>query len=366
MVAQPRRPAGAAVLRFSWTVVLAALPLFVLLGLRFWHLRSDNRAWAELAQAGQWLTQGDVCDGAQSVVAANEDRQRWTAAVALARSSRVPLSPVHQARLKDMAAALSSARQDAIVVSSVRARCANVAALGQSLLEAAVHAGVDPATRSYRPEEMALRDLTVYGCLWLLLVLLLTLRLRRAVDQPWEAMARLLGRVSDGDLDIPQQVKGTGELPALLAAGLAQFQDERWLLQDKLGEGQQLIRRVIELVDAPVLVLSVNGVVDYVNAPAAAAFGSDASSLQNRELKTIVGGRRLLEAMHHALECGRSRDQTEVIAEEQDYLARSALVHNGDGEATRVVMVLSPKDPAMSGGPEATEPSAWWQRLWGG
>ncbi len=359
--------AGRSIQVFAVAMVLLTVPIFILAGLRFWQLRTHDRGWAQLARASQWLGRSEVCDGASSALMARGDLERWGHAVHLVEPLRAQLSAESLAATEAMEAEIGEGLHydDTALVPFVLARCHQSAGLARALLQEAVRAGLDPATQPNRIEERALRDLVTYGCLWLLCVGLLAMKLRHRADAPGAALWRLLQRLNDGDLDLPQDVDDMGELPRLLAAGLRRVRQDRELLRDKLSEGHRLVLRVIDLIDAPVLILSVEGHVDYVNAPAAKAFGCDAARLQDRDLDSIVGGAELRRALESALECGRSRNQSEVVTEEQGYVARSALVHSSDGDPVRVVMVLSklpgPQGHAAAGIDEEPE---WWRRLW--
>ena len=113
-------------------------------------------------------------------------------------------------------------------------------------------------------------------------------------------------------------------------------------------------RRLVELVDQPVLVIGLDRKIDYANSAAGRAFDEKLAKLEGMELTRLPGGAAVINAMEEILRHGDVVSDrvvsTNPLSRDQ-HLAHCAVVRDRDGNPSRIIMVLKAQE------------GAWWKRL---
>jgi methyl-accepting chemotaxis protein len=234
----------------------------------------------------------------------------------------------------------------------VAAHCLEVGQLAEASLSRAIDIGNDPASRSDRYDDLAMRDVVLYVACWLAVGVGLFAWVRRRAVIPARRLAAVVGRVAEGDAgaSIPEVEAGEmGELARAIGMAIHRFEREETLRRGHLGEMRNLVRQLVELVPKPVLVIRVDGRLDYANAPAGEAFGEVCRRLEGCDLGELAGGdevRRLVDEVlgsAESLAVPTSAASTSTARSDLARAARlqgSAIVRDVQGEATRVVLVF--------------------------
>lgn len=341
----------------------SVLPLLGIVYYRLFQVRGEAPAWARLAQASRWLSVGVTCGGAASSEIAREDLERWRDALSglvthdsirgrqspLGQHLRVLMTEVEQAWAGDSGQ----------WVPWVRSHCEEVGNLAELALQHAIDLGLDPSSRADRYEDLALRDVTAYVAVWIVVAVGLFIGLRRFVVRPTAKLGRVLNRIAAGDLSAEIPRVGQGEMLALsraVEAAIETLQQNRALAAERVVEVRALVRRLIGLMEQPALVIGVDYRVDYANEAAATAFGEE-RSLEGVELERLPGGDAVMAAVDHLVQAGEAHNDRmldNMPAGMGEHLAQCAVVRDGRGNPRRVIVLLR----AVEG--------SWWRRLWKG
>ncbi len=348
----------------TWALLISfasALPVFAIAYLRLFQLRSHARTWAELAQASRWLGIGAICGGADGAKMAEADLNRWRDAVAVLEtgSGRWLQNDVLRERLAALQIELGGVLRgpESGWTTWARGHCDELAQLSSLALAESIHLGLDPAARADRFEDIALRDITAYLAVWLMLAVALVLWMRRLVVRPARRLARVMQRIADGDLSARVPVVDGGEMLELATAvqrAVQRFEQRDRLKAQKIVEVRDLVRRLIELIEQPVLVIGIDQRIDYANQAAAVAFGEKQQSLEGAELARLPGGEAVMTAVDEIVRGGEATADrllsTHPLRQDQ-HVARCAVVRDPVGVPSRVIMVLKSAE------------GAWWRRL---
>jgi HAMP domain-containing protein len=339
-----------------------ATPFVGLVFYRLHALHAQAPRWAQHAEASRWLSIGAACQCLVTDAMAADDLERWRAAVArLLTGDRAWLGAGTLApRLLALAVELDAVRAQAEGSwgAWVRSHCDEVRNVGAVALEHAVRAGLDPRSRGDRYEDLAVRDAATYVAVWSVLAAALLVWARRRVVQPIRRLERVMRRIADGDLGAEVPLVDGGELGRLaqvLRSAVERFERRDAQLRDKVTEMRELLRRMLDIVELPVLVVGAEHVVDYVNGAAAAAFAAEPTALQGQPLERLAGGEALGRLVDVLMREGEVRIEAvlEATGLNRKHVADCVVVRNTRGEATRVLIVLR----AAAGG--------WWRQLWG-
>ncbi len=211
--------------------------------------------------------------------------------------------------------------------------------------------------------DYGLRDFSLAAGFWLLGGFGVVFFLQRRIDRPGSQLANVMKRIADGDwaATIPPQEDAVLEsISCSIQRAFGHFETREQLRIARLGEMRGLIRRVLDLVDAPVLVIGFHAKhtlkLDYANAATASAFGDSLESLEGASLCSVPGGKVLCDLVDRVLESGGAHFSSIVGNDElssSSHVADCALVRNRLGIPTRLVVVL-----------KTVEEEAWWRRLW--
>jgi HAMP domain-containing protein len=345
-----RRVVGAALL----AAFASVLPLVGIVFYRLEQTRSRAPVWARLAEASRWLSVGAVCNGAASADQAKDDLTRWRAAVKGLREQRGWIDG------QALAAHLSSfdmelertMSQDASSWAPwVSGRCHEAQMLADQALERAVQLGLDPSSRAERFEDLALRDVTTYLAVWVGFCGLLFAGVQRRVTRPTAELERVLSRIAEGDLSATLPDGGAvPELTGALRRAVQRFEQRDRLKLSRLAEQRTVIRRMVELMEQPVLIAGVDHKLDFANAAAGRAFGEAGDSLEGVDLKLLPGGEALQALMDDIIRVGDATGES--LLPDAKHLARCAVVRDDRGAPSRVILVLRDAE------------GAWWRKLW--
>jgi PAS domain-containing protein len=353
-----RRTASVALLlAFAAVPVLAGIAY-----LRLYQLRSQAPRWAQLADSGRRLSQGLICNGATGSTLARDDMDHWQSAVAVLVEDRGewledPVLAQHLMAFRDELAA--AVRDDAGEhVAWVLGHCADVRALAGRSLEQSLRLGLSPSSRADRYEDRGIRDVTVFLAVWLGLAVVLLFWVRKSIVRPAQLIINTLLRVADGDLDakVPRGAGGEmSELADALDHAIRRFDRRDHLKVQRIVEMRNLVERVLAFVEAPVIIIGVDGKIDYVNDLAAEALGAPVGALQSADLARVPGGEALKQLVEQVLTSGVGHEDHPLDLRgvfKIPHVARCTLVRDGRGAPTRVVVMLE------------AEKGAWWQRMW--
>jgi HAMP domain-containing protein len=233
-----------------------------------------------------------------------------------------------------------------------------IVAVGYSLLfKMKSNLGVAPIL------DYGLRDFSLALVFWILGGVLGAYFLHQRIDRSALRLSNLMKRVADGDWSATIPAPGDPileDIACSIGDALERFEKRDRLRVERLSETRSLIRRVLELVDAPVLVIGFHArhslTLDYANGATASAFGESLESLEGAKLESVPGGDTLRNLVETVLESGGAHfnstldDKAEVSP---NHVADCAIVRNRLGIPTRLVVVL-----------KKTEEEAWWRRLW--
>jgi len=207
------------------------------------------------------------------------------------------------------------------------------------------------------------RDFSLALVFWLIGGVLGAVFLHRRIDGPASRLANLMKRVADGDWSATIPPSGDPILEDIalsIGNALERFEKRDRLRVERLSETRSLIRRVLELVDAPVLVIGFHArhslTLDYANGATASAFGESLESLEGAKLDSVPGGETLRNLVETVLESGGAHFNSTLDEDNEvspDHVADCAIVRNRLGIPTRLVVVL-----------KKAEEEAWWRRLW--
>jgi PAS domain-containing protein len=348
----------------TWALSVALAGMLPLAGVVYWRLftmQSEERLWAELAQASRWLSVGTTCGGSDSAAQAREDLVRWKGALAqLNEGAARWFQSAHLVRRlavleDDVTASLRG--PDSQAAAWVRARCDDFAHVSALALDESIRLGTEPASRVYRLEDVALRDVTTYLVVWVTLMIGLVAWMRRAIVQPAMRLSRVLTRIADGDLSAEVPTTHGGEMLELaqsIKLAVERFEQRDLLKIRKIIEVRDLVRRLLEVLEQPVLVIGLDRKVDYANSAAARAFDEKLDTLEGMELTRLPGGEAVINAMDDIVQHGEVVSDrllsTNPLRQDQ-HLAHCAVVRDRDGNPSRVIMVLKSAE------------GAWWKRL---
>lgn len=212
---------------------------------------------------------------------------------------------------------------------------------------------------------LALRDLVMGVAGWGLLGLLVVGWVARNIDRGGRQLANLAARIAEGDwkTTIPMP-----EDPVLADAALGMRQAlERFERRDRLRisrlqETRGLIRRLLELGDAPVVVIGIHAqnrlTLDYSNKATSEAFGESLESMEGVVLEEVPGGDSLKVLAERILSEGSAHLKTsleEEMGPDASLIADCAVVRNRVGMPVRLVVIL-----------KKVAEKAWWRRVWEG
>ena len=342
---------------------LSVLPLVGVVAIRLHQIRTARVAWARTAEASRWLSLSAICGGAQSPDMARADLERWRHALEMlatapSRAGQTGRSERLVAFSAEVDAALRRPAADA--VTWVAARCGDAQRLADAVLQQAIAAGGDIRSREDRYEDLAVRDLTAFVLGWSVLALAVAVWAGRAASRPVQRLARVVARVAQGDLDatLPSPPPGAmRELSGALESLLVRQASRDTLRSRRLVEMRNLARRLIDMVEQPALVVSLDRRIEYANSAAGRALDEAAQGLEGRALADLPGGEVLAALVHDILRTGEVRGEGELPGDEElrrrAHLVRCAVVHDGTGIATRVIMIFE------------DQLGAWWRKLWG-
>jgi len=362
-------------MRASWsirravtTALLLSFAAVPLLGavtyLRLYQLRRVAPRWAELAEASRLLSLSLICNGASDRALAEDDMERWQTAL-------LPLTADHGTWLSDtiLAERLQALQAEVQIgltaesdthLSFVTEHCTEARTLAGRSLEQVLHLALSPSSRADRYEDRGIRDVTVFLVVWIGLAVVLLLWVRRTVERPAQLIINTLERVADGDLDAKVPHTGGGEMSLLALAlehAVRRFDRRDHLKVQRIVEMRNLVERVLAFVEAPVIIIGLDGKVDYVNPLAAEAFGAPLDVLTGADLGHVPGGEALRQVVDQVLASGVGHEDHPLDLRgvfKVPSVARCALVRDGRGVPTRVIVMLEP------------DKGPWWQRLWEG
>ena len=208
--------------------------------------------------------------------------------------------------------------------------------------------------------DLAIRDVTAYLAIWIVAGGWLLWWLPRVIVRPARQIARVVQRIAEGDLstDIPSMYGGEMlELAQVTQRAVDHFEQRDRLMARKIVEQRELVRRLVEMLDEPVLVVGTRHKIDFANRAAALAFGEQPESFEGADLTHIPGGEAVIAMVREILGRGdRHADgivSTDPLRQRQ-HLARCAVVRDDIGNPSRVVMFLKDAE------------GAWWKRLFKG
>ncbi|MBI5510746.1 MAG: HAMP domain-containing protein [Deltaproteobacteria bacterium] len=353
------------------TVSLALLASFVavpllaaLVYVRLYQMLSQVPRWAELAEASRYLSQGITCGGGSGADLAQDDLQRWRGALETltARGAGELGDEALANHLEAMRVQVGETLAGTPEVFSpwAQSHCAEVKALSGRALEAALRMARVPSSRAHRVEDLAIRDVTMFLAVWAGLALILLLWVRRTVVRPAALIVNVLQRVADGDLDarVPQGQHGEmARLAEALEHAVRRFDRRDHLKVQRIIEMRNLVERVLAFVEAPVVIIGVDGKVDYANPMAAEAFGAAVEELVGAEVTKVPGGEALKQVVDQVLTTGVGHDDHPLDLRgslKVPHVARCAMVRDGRGAPTRVIVMLE------------ADRGPWWQRMWQG
>ena len=189
-----------------------------------------------------------------------------------------------------------------------------------------------------------------------LLVLLLALSIAgvtmvilgpEVMTAPIERLRQLAHRIDEGrvralNVDGDDEVAVVGQA---IARALRRLSERDHLKTSKLLELRKILRTVIDSVDAPVLIISRKGAIDYANAAVAKLLGRQAHQLEGQLLDECCFAPALHEAVARARNGDTDEDGFDVSIEGVDgrvHQARALLgsVQDQVGRVARVVAVL--------------------------
>ena len=205
-----------------------------------------------------------------------------------------------------------------------------------------------------------IRDVIVFLAVWLVFAVVLLFWVRRRVVRPAQLIINTLQRVADGDLDANVPALASGEMAELAVAlehAIRRFDRRDHLKVQRIIEMRNLVDRVLAFVEAPAIIIGVDGKIDYVNPLAAEAFGAPIDVLVGAELTHVPGGDALRQVVDQVLTSGVGHEDHPLDLRgvfKVPHVARCTLVRDGRGAPTRVIVMLE------------AEKGPWWQRLWQG